>query len=48
VKTIEEHLARCKITKAAEGVLAKWQPKPEDLAKCRELGAQVARAVKQG
>ena len=47
VKTIEEHLAQSKIPKVADGVLAKWQPKPEDLSKCRELGAQVARAVKQ-
>jgi anaerobic nitric oxide reductase flavorubredoxin len=45
VKIIEDHLAQCKIPKAAEGVLARWQPKPEDLAKCRELGAQVGRAV---
>jgi flavorubredoxin len=48
VKIIEEHLAQSKIAKAADGVLAKWQPKPEDLARCRELGAQVGRGVKQG
>ena len=47
VKIIEEHLAQSKIAKAADGVLAKWQPKLEDLAKCRELGAQVGRGVKQ-
>jgi len=47
VKLIEEHLTQCKIIKAAEGVLAKWQPKGEDLVRCRELGVQVARAVKQ-
>jgi anaerobic nitric oxide reductase flavorubredoxin len=48
VKLIEEHLEQCKFPKAAEGVLAKWQPKPDDLAKCRELGARVGNAVKQG
>ena len=47
VKIIEEHLAQCKIPKVADGVQAKWQPKPEDLAKCREFGAQVGRGVKQ-
>jgi anaerobic nitric oxide reductase flavorubredoxin len=47
VKLIEDHLTQCKITQAAGGVLAKWQPKPEDLVKCRGLGAQVGRAVKQ-
>jgi len=48
VKIIEEHLAQCKIPIVAEGVRAKWQPKAEDLARCRELGSEVARAVKQG
>jgi anaerobic nitric oxide reductase flavorubredoxin len=47
VKIIEEHLAQCKIPKVAEGVRAKWQPKPEDLSRCRELGNTVARAIKQ-
>ena len=47
VKLIEEHLARCKIPVVAEGVRAKWQPKPEDLGRCRELGSAVAKAVKQ-
>ncbi len=47
VKLLEENFVRSKITKAAEGVLAKWQPKAEDLAKCRELGIQVGRATKQ-
>ncbi len=46
VKILEEHLAAAKITKVADGVLAKWQPKAEDLARCRELGAQVGRAIK--
>jgi len=46
VRLIEEHLARCKIPVVAEGVRAKWQPKPEELILCRELGGKVARAVK--
>ena len=47
VKTIEEHLASSKIPKVADGILAKWQPKADDLGRCREFGAQVGRAVKQ-
>ncbi|MFH1032624.1 MAG: flavodoxin domain-containing protein [Chloroflexota bacterium] len=47
VKILEEHLAQCKITKVAEGVRAKWQPKTDDLTKCRELGSTVGRAIKQ-
>ncbi|MFH1382142.1 MAG: flavodoxin domain-containing protein [Chloroflexota bacterium] len=47
IKIIEEHLAQCKIPVVAEGVRAKWQPKPDDLAKCRELGHAVAQAIKQ-
>ena len=47
VKIIEEHLAQCKIPVVAEGVRAKWQPKAEDLGRCRELGSAVAKAVKQ-
>ena len=43
---IEEHLKRCKIPVVAEGVKAKWQPRGEDLAKCKELGQKVAQAVK--
>ena len=46
VKIIEEHLKLCKIQLVAEGVRAKWQPKPDDLAKCKELGQKVAQAVK--
>jgi len=48
VKIIEDHLALCKFSKAAEGVKAKWQPNAEDLAKCRALGSQVAKAIKGG
>jgi flavorubredoxin len=47
VKIIEEHLTQCKIPVVAEGIRAKWQPKPDDLAKCEEFGRSVARAVKQ-
>jgi flavorubredoxin len=32
----------------ADGVSAKWQPTEEDLARCRELGRTVARAVLAG
>ncbi len=46
VRIIEEHLSRCQIPVVAEGVRAKWQPRPDDLSKCRELGRTVARAVK--
>jgi anaerobic nitric oxide reductase flavorubredoxin len=46
VKIIEEHFERCKITVAAPGVRAKWQPTAEDLAACAELGRAVGRAVK--
>ena len=42
---IEEHLKRCKIPVVAEGVKAKWQPREDDLAKCRELGQKVAQAI---
>ncbi len=47
VKTIEEHLGASKIPKVADGIMAKWQPKRDDLSRCREFGAQVGRAVKQ-
>jgi anaerobic nitric oxide reductase flavorubredoxin len=47
VKIIEEHLTHCKIPVVTEGIRAKWQPKPDDLAKCEEFGRSVARAVKQ-
>jgi len=46
VQIIEEHLGRCKIPVVAEGVRAKWQPKPDDLAKCTELGQKMARVIK--
>jgi len=47
VKIIEEHLAKCKIPIVTEGIRAKWQPKPEDLTRCREFGSTVAHAIKQ-
>jgi len=47
VKLIEENLARCKIPVVAEGLLVKWQPRSEDLTRCRELGHTVGRAVKK-
>jgi flavorubredoxin len=46
VKIIEEHLTRCKIPVATQGVRAKWQPKPADLEACKKLGRTVAQAVK--
>jgi len=45
VKIIEERLASCKIPIVAEGIRAKWQPRPDDLAKCQELGSKVAQAI---
>jgi anaerobic nitric oxide reductase flavorubredoxin len=48
VKLIEEHLQKCQIPLVAEGILAKWQPKPEDLDRCREMGRTVARAISGG
>src|ERR1035437_5657585 len=36
VQILEEHLKLCKIPIVAPGVKAKWQPKPDDLAACRE------------
>jgi anaerobic nitric oxide reductase flavorubredoxin len=45
VKIIEEHLERCKIRPVAEGIRAQWQPKPDDLVKCKELGQKIAQAI---
>ena len=45
VKIIEEHLSNCKIELVSEGIRAKWQPKPEDIAKCKGLGQKIAQAV---
>jgi anaerobic nitric oxide reductase flavorubredoxin len=43
---LQEHLNRCKIPIITEGVRAKWQPKDDDLAKCKELGQKIAQAIK--
>ena len=48
VKLIEEHLEKCKIPVVRPGVKAKWQPKAGDLNACRQLGWDVAAAVKAG
>jgi flavorubredoxin len=45
VRQIEAHLQECRIPLAAPSVLAKWQPTPEDLEKCREMGRTVGKAV---
>jgi hypothetical protein len=45
VKIIEEHLSRCKITVVTEGIRAKWQPKPDDLTRCKELGQNLPNGV---
>jgi len=45
VKIIEEHLSNCKIQLVAEGVRAKWQPKPDDITKCKKLGHKVAQVI---
>jgi flavorubredoxin len=47
VKVIEEHLSRCKIPVAVQGVRAKWQPKAEDLENCRKLGQAMAKEIKK-
>jgi anaerobic nitric oxide reductase flavorubredoxin len=47
VSILEEYLKTCKIPLAAEGVKAKWQPKEDDLARCKELGKKVAQAISQ-
>lgn len=44
-KIIEEHLARCHVKVVAPAVRAKWQPKPDDLEACRNLGRAVAEAL---
>ncbi len=46
VQIIEEHLKRCKIQIVAEGFRAKWQPRSEDLVKCKELGRKIGMATK--
>jgi flavorubredoxin len=45
---IEEHLNKCNIPVLVESVKAKWQPKAEELEKCREMGMKIAMAIKSG
>jgi flavorubredoxin len=45
VKIIEEHLGNCRIRPITEGIRAKWQPKQEDLVKCKVFGGTIARAT---
>jgi len=45
VRLLEEHLTRCQFNVVAGAVSAKWQPKEDDLARCRELGTAVAKAL---
>ena len=47
VKIIDQHFENSKIPVVAEGVLAKWQPKAEDLEKCKALGHKVAKLIKE-
>jgi flavorubredoxin len=47
VKIIEKHLDKCGIPVVAEGVLAKWQPKPNDLANCKNLGSKIGKTIKE-
>lgn len=46
VGLIEEILSRSKIPIVAESVRAKWQPKADDLARCREIGGKVGQVIK--
>jgi flavorubredoxin len=48
VRQIEEHLEKARIPLAAPHVMAKWQPMPQDLQRCRDLGRTVAEAVMAG
>jgi anaerobic nitric oxide reductase flavorubredoxin len=45
---LEEHLKACKINLVTAGVKAKWQPKADSLAQCRDLGQKVGQAIKSG
>jgi len=46
IQIIEEHLNQCKINVVAKGIRAKWQPKPDDLIRCKELGQEVAQLLR--
>ena len=47
VRCIEDHFRKCGFPVVCPGVLAKWQPRAEDLESCRELGRTVGQAVLQ-
>ena len=47
VKIIEELLHNSGITVEAQGILAKWQPKADDLENCKILGRRLGHAIKQ-
>jgi flavorubredoxin len=44
---MEDHLAKCQLKVVTGAVSAKWQPKEDDLARCRGLGAAVAKAMEK-
>jgi anaerobic nitric oxide reductase flavorubredoxin len=48
IKQLEEHLAKCQMTVAGQPVRANWQPRPDDLTRCRELGRVLASSIKSG
>ena len=45
VTQLQEHLLQCKIKVIDGSVKVKWQPTDQDLAACRELGKNVAKAI---
>ncbi|MHB9032789.1 MAG: oxygen-binding di-iron domain-containing protein [Anaerolineae bacterium] len=45
VKILEEQLKQYGIEVVAPALKAKWQPNDEDLAKCRDMGALIAKAI---
>jgi anaerobic nitric oxide reductase flavorubredoxin len=45
VKVIEENFAQAKIPLVREGIKCKWQPRPEDLEKCRAFGREIGEAM---
>ncbi|MEW6360265.1 MAG: flavodoxin domain-containing protein [Planctomycetota bacterium] len=47
VKIIEEHLKECKIPIIRDGIKFKWQPRAEDLEKCRAFGKEIGEATKK-
>jgi flavorubredoxin len=47
VKVIEDNFAQSKIPVIGQGMRCKWQPRPEDLEKCRAFGREVGEATKR-